>query len=90
MAKQAKKTYMIQEDELEAMLAEASKRGAEVGISSFKSAANRQRAKRERDIINATSVLIKKYRDFKAMAEKAAMTFTIFIKSSTIFMEIFY
>lgn len=71
MAKQTKKVYSIREDELEAMLAEASKRGAEVGISSFKSAANRQRAKRERDIINATSVLIKKYRDFKAMAEKA-------------------
>lgn len=71
MSKQAKRTYTVREDELEAMLAEAAKRGAEVGISSFRSAAKYQREKREKDIIYATSVLIKKYRDFKAMAEKA-------------------
>ena len=63
------KTYTIQEDKLEAMLNEAARRGAEV----YMDTAAKHRSERSRDALNATKVLLKKYRDFKVMAEKAVI-----------------
>ena len=68
--KNGSKTYSIKKEELEAMLNDAAKKGAEAGISAFMATAEKQRATREKQMVNATKVLLKKYRDFKIMADK--------------------
>ncbi len=68
--KSGSRTYVIKKDDLDAMLNEAAKRGAEAGVSAFLATAARQKATREKQVMNATKVLLKKYRDFKTMAEK--------------------
>lgn len=65
------KTYTISQDDLEAMLAEASRRGGEAGLTAFRESYAESRKQRANDTFNATKVLIKKYRDFKAMAQKS-------------------
>lgn len=67
------KMYTIQEDKLEAMLTEAARRGAEAGVSAYIETAAKHHIERSRDAFNATKVLLKKYRDFKVMAEKAVV-----------------
>lgn len=70
-SKSGNRTYAIKQEELEVMLSDAAKRGAEAGISAFMDSASKQKATREKQIVNATKVLLKKYRDFKTMADKA-------------------
>ncbi len=69
-SKHETKAYSIKKEDLEAMLNDAAKRGAEVGISAFIATAEKQRATRDKQMLNATKVLLKKYRDFKIMADK--------------------
>lgn len=69
-SKSANRTYSIKKEELEAMLSDAAKRGAEAGVSAFMATAERQKATRDKQMMNATKVLLKKYRDFKIMADK--------------------
>ena len=69
-SKSSGRTYSIKKEELEAMLNDAAKRGAEAGVSAFMATAERQKATRDKQMQNATKVLMKKYRDFKVMAEK--------------------
>ena len=69
-SKSNNRPYTIKKEELEAMLNEASKRGAEAGVSAFMATISKQKANRERQVVNATKVLLKKYRDFKTMADK--------------------
>ena len=64
------KTYSIRKEDLDAMLEEAAKKGAAVGISAYFDIAEKQRSKRDKEVLNATKVLLKKYRDFKTMADK--------------------
>lgn len=63
--------YSIKKEELEAMLNDAARRGAEAGVSAFMATAEKQKAARDKRMLNATKVLLKKYRDFKTMADKA-------------------
>ena len=70
-SKSSNRTYTIKKDELEAMLNEAAKRGAEAGVYTFMATAEKQKATRDKRMQNATKVLLKKYRDFKTMADKA-------------------
>jgi len=69
-SKSSSRTYSIKKEELEAMLNDAAKRGAEAGVSAFMATAERQKATRDKQMQNATKVLMKKYRDFKVMADK--------------------
>lgn len=69
-SKSANRTYSIKKEELEAMLSDAAKRGAEAGVSAFMATAERQKATRDKQMMNVTKVLLKKYRDFKIMADK--------------------
>lgn len=69
-SKGSSRAFAIKKEELEAMLNDAAKRGAEAGVSAFMATAAKQRANREKQMMNATKVLLKKYRDFKTMADK--------------------
>ena len=69
-SKSGSRACTIKKEELEAMLNEAAKRGAEAGVSAFMASISKQKANRDRQVMNATKVLLKKYRDFKTMADK--------------------
>lgn len=69
-SKSSNRAYTIKKEELEAMLNDAARRGAEAGVSAFMATATKHKANRDRQVMNATKVLLKKYRDFKIMADK--------------------
>lgn len=71
MGQSKKKVYAIEEEKLQEMLNEAGRRGGVAGVSAFMETAERQRVQRERDAYNATKTLLRKYRDFKVMIQKA-------------------
>lgn len=72
MGKQTGNTkYAISPKELEAMLSNAAKMGAQEGVRAFMEAAENQRHQRSKDYVRATKTLIKKYRSFREMADKS-------------------